>query len=350
MMNSIKILILLLFPVAAFAQVKFDTAGFAQLQAKAKAETYTDKPLGGVLTGQFIAAKFQLDKTAKDSANIRSHYADADFISKTYSVTAYPTFLFFNPEGKLVHRACGYLDAADFIELAKDATDPHRQYYTLLENYRAGRLQPGDKPYLAMAAGGNGNEALATEVAESYMNDDLPKLKIYTPGILRFLAAFSSSSQSRGFRYFLNNAETADSVMQQAHYAEDITDRMITKENIDDYSQISWPACRDSITKKYNATIADRVITRAQLYRDYGKDWPAFCSALIHYTDTYEDRKDLNLLDKNARMILENSNDKDCLQAVLRWSRQTLVAEPANAAYRSTYTLIQQKLAIKHEN
>ena len=55
-------------------------------------------------------------------------------------VIAYPTFLIFNQNGELVHRIVGASQTGDeFIAKAKEALDPSKQYYPMLQKYKAGR-------------------------------------------------------------------------------------------------------------------------------------------------------------------------------------------------------------------
>jgi hypothetical protein len=74
--------------------------------------------------------------------------------------------------------------------------------------------------------------------------------------------------------------------------------------------QPDWDSLRKVITGKYNATEADRAITKAKIYASYGRDWPTFTAAIVHYTDAYEDKDDLVLMNKNANFILQQSNSK----------------------------------------
>lgn len=51
----------------------------------------------------------------------------------------------------------------------------------------------------------------------------------------------------------------------------------------------------------------DRNITKAKIYYFYRRDWAQFSTTPVQYTDKYEFRDSLVLMNKNAKMILENS-------------------------------------------
>ena len=60
-----------------------------------------------------------------------------DFATK-YDVQAYPTFLYFNSEGKLVHRIVGAHNIENFITYGENAINPKTQFYTLEKRFENG--------------------------------------------------------------------------------------------------------------------------------------------------------------------------------------------------------------------
>lgn len=108
-----------------------------------------------------------------------------------------------------------------------------------------------------------------------------------------------------------------------------------------------WKALTQTITAKYDATTADRTVTKAKIYFSYYKDWPAFCAAIVNYTDKYELASDYKLLDKNANMILKNSSDAAQLKAAQHWAKLAMDGDSSNPAYKVTYQALSDKLAGK---
>ncbi|MBS1524855.1 MAG: hypothetical protein JST19_04345 [Bacteroidetes bacterium] len=105
-----------------------------------------------------------------------------------------------------------------------------------------------------------------------------------------------------------------------------------------------WKALTQTITQKYDATTADRTITKAKIYYYYNKDWPAFCDAIVHYTDNFELANDYPLLNKNAGMILKNSNDAAQLKEAQKWAKAALDSDPNNEQYKTTYQALSAKI------
>ena len=108
-----------------------------------------------------------------------------------------------------------------------------------------------------------------------------------------------------------------------------------------------WTALTETITKKYDATTADRTITKGKIFFYYYKDWPTFCANIVHYTNSYELANDYKLLNGNAGMILKNSSDPTQLKEAQKWAKLAMDGDKSNAAYPTTYQAITDKLSGK---
>lgn len=93
-------------------------------------DVFTDEEVGRFYNEAFINVKMDMEK------------GEGITLSETYEVMAYPTLLFINGDGELVHKSVGGLDALNFIKLGIDALDPEKQFYTLKKAGNAGALSP----------------------------------------------------------------------------------------------------------------------------------------------------------------------------------------------------------------
>jgi hypothetical protein len=93
----------------------------------------------------------------------------------------------------------------------------------------------------------------------------------------------------------------------------------------------------------FDATYSDRTITSAKIYYYYGKDWPLFSIVLVRYTDTYEDKENLKLMNKNEMMILQYGTNPAELKAATAWVKHAVDKEPSNTAYQETYSALAAK-------
>src|SRR5262249_35909463 len=77
---------------------------------------------GEYLNAHFINVHVQMDQTPGDGQEIRDWYDDAKELAKKYEIGAYPTYLFFSPDGRLVHKATGSMrNDTELVKLASAA-------------------------------------------------------------------------------------------------------------------------------------------------------------------------------------------------------------------------------------
>lgn len=240
-MKKITTLLLCLAPFLLRAQdqgIKFEASlSWKEIEAKAKAENkyifvdcyaswcgpckwmtaniYPQKEVGDYFNAHFVNVAVQMDKTAKDADDIKSFYADAEMLSKTYQVGEYPTYLFFTPDGEIVHRfAATTPNGSEFIEKGKEAFDPEKQFYTLLNRCEEHKT---DSAYLRMAwitAMKQGNKEM-TEIIAGYYIKTLKFLFVKDninsmSGLLQFLG---QDHFPFGYSFFINNAQKIDSII-----------------------------------------------------------------------------------------------------------------------------------------
>jgi len=108
-----------------------------------------------------------------------------------------------------------------------------------------------------------------------------------------------------------------------------------------------WDALARDVKAKYGDSYVDRAVTKARIYYYYGKDWPVFSKALVHFTEVYEDKDNLKLMNKNAKMVLQYSQDPNDWKAAVTWMKRAMDKEPGNAAYKETYDALTTKVKEK---
>jgi thioredoxin-related protein len=82
-------------------------------------ETYTNQAVADFYNANFINVKYDMEK------------GEGAMLADRYYVSAYPNLIFINPDGVMLHKGVGFLDADDFLALAKTAKDPETQFFTL---------------------------------------------------------------------------------------------------------------------------------------------------------------------------------------------------------------------------
>jgi hypothetical protein len=109
--------------------------------------------------------------------------------------------------------------------------------------------------------------------------------------------------------------------------------------------QPDWKILRTSIVAQYGDGDADRTITKARLIYYYGKDWAQFSTNLVQYTQKYEYKDSLSLMNMNAKMILDKSTNPADWKAALSWVKYASDRNPSNEEYKATYDALNAKVA-----
>jgi hypothetical protein len=91
---------------------------------------FPQKTVGDYYNSHFINAKIDMEK------------GEGIEIAKKYNVKAFPTYLFVDGNGELVHRTLGYVEENDFIQFAKDAGDPSKRLTALKQKFEDGEKDP----------------------------------------------------------------------------------------------------------------------------------------------------------------------------------------------------------------
>jgi thioredoxin-related protein len=242
-------------------------------------EVYTLDSVGNFLNDGFISVKLQMDQSKNDDAAVRSWYKTASSFAKEYSLNAYPTMLFFTPSGEVATKEVGYKDPNSFIQAARNATDPTKQYYVLLKNYKKGKLDDAAKRSLIGTAKQLGDTVNYHSLRKSYFAflHALPKEKLYTKENIEFIASVISRRSHVVFDMFYPDGTAVDEVMGKNGYARKVVDDVIMKEKaasilnaaIDSKIEPDWSSLYYSIAKDYAGDYADRNRMEAKIFWYY---------------------------------------------------------------------------------
>lgn len=217
---------------------------------------FTQAEVGKYFNEHFINVSAQMDRTGKDPEEIRNWYNDAKAIAATYHVEEYPTYLFFSPNGEIVHRASGATNnGTEFIGIAKAALNPDEQCYTLI---RKCKEYGGDSAFLrrALDAAANiGDYENIVTIGNNYiecLKNPLSKENIAVIDKYKLI----KSSHDKCFKLFEQNATSIDSLMEDKAFAEWALSEAIYREKIDPlYSHVpcvlNWRVIASELHQNY---------------------------------------------------------------------------------------------------
>lgn len=301
------------------------------------ASVFSQTKVGDFFNSKFVNTKIQMDKTDKDSEEVKAWYEEAERFGKDYKIAAYPTFLIFNPQGELVHRMVGGGDADEFIERSKDALKPETQYYALLKAFNENPTDLSLAHRMVRAANTAYDEATVTQAEDIIISHTKPEN--LTKECAAYLVANTRTSRSKAFELLRDNPEKIDALLEKNGAANRVLATVAINEvlgtKIDFNTEPDWEALKTEISGKYANINFDPIfkLMKAQYYVQ-SRNW----SSLTNIVDSYLTSEDLNSnqLNSYAWEIFENSTDAACLEAALKWSKRA-VEQDVKSAYLDTY-------------
>lgn len=121
------------------------------------ANVFPDEKVAAFYNENFINLKIDMEK------------GEGLAFADNYGIRAYPTLMFINGDGEMVHKGIGSRDVEKFISLGMAATDPDQQVGSLSAKYHDGNRQPEFLMSYAKAMSDAGMDG-AAEVAEEYLS------------------------------------------------------------------------------------------------------------------------------------------------------------------------------------
>jgi thiol-disulfide isomerase/thioredoxin len=276
------------------------------------AKVFPRPEVGAVYNERFINAKIDMEK------------GEGPALATRYNVNAYPTYLFVDGNGDIVHKGLGQIPVPEFLKLAEAAFGDNN-LGALNKRYDAGeRSAEFMQTYAGILTDVNEAEKAAT-VADEY----LASLDNWNdPAVLSLLIANPGELGGKRMKYLLDNSETAMEsvgesnfmmVVQQAFFST-TAKRVETR---------SFPEIED-MTETYNAFAGD---FKDRLTKHYTMikaermgDTDAYLPAAIAYFSAYgsDNATELN---SAAWSVFESSEDPAQLKEALKWAKQSVAIE-----------------------
>lgn len=268
-------------------------------------EIFTQQKVGDFFNKNFLNVKVQIDRTKKDTEEIKKWYNDAKSIENTYKINSYPTYLFLNPNGNLVHEIIGGSEnAEEFIEKASAALNPETQYCNLKQEFINGNR---DTTFLKLiiATSTSCNDILNTRIyIKSYLKT---QKNLFTNQNIQFIATSLESNKDIGYEVILNYPKEVISVIGEKYrnyilntiaFDEDILPllRINGKKEISssgmmaNYTgeinkKVDWAAMQLMLNSKYKDRSERLIFDAKTAYYQWTDNLISLNKALIEYTN-----------------------------------------------------------------
>jgi len=206
--------------------------------------------------------------------------------AKKYEVKLYPSYLYFNSSGELVHRSVGSKPVDKFIEDGKNALNPEMSLMMMSEKYNKGERSETFLYQYAFALSNAYQDKLKiAEVTNAYLDtqkdEDLTSEKNW--GVINELL---NDINSHAFKYLEDN--------------------------------------KDKFTAKYGEDNVNQKILGTKMdYYKYMKNWDQYAKASTEYVNKYA-MDNSQMLNSFAWDFYENISDKSMLINAEKWAKQSM--------------------------
>ncbi len=330
-----KNLLIALLLLATFAQlgvaqegIQFEEGNWKKILAKAQAKdqlifvdayatwcgpckmmaknVFTQQAVGDYYNSNFVNAKIDMEK------------GEGVGLARKYNVRAYPTLLFINADGQLVHRGVGYKDAEAFIQLGKEAQDPSKQIGALQRKFENGERDPAFLKNYALAAA-NAMAPNANEIASAYLSTQ----KDWT-GETEMQLVFQAADDPADpyFQEIIKHREAYEA-MYNEQYVSGKLQRVIALSLDEEESEAAMMQKAESLFTKAYPDNPGPVYANFRM-RYYQANRPElYPQAAVDYLKEYpsEDANELNAI---AWSFYEDVDDEAMLKEAVKWAESSV--------------------------
>ncbi|MEL6593889.1 MAG: thioredoxin fold domain-containing protein [Bacteroidota bacterium] len=294
---------------------------------------FTDEKVGKFFNQNFVNYKFDMEK------------GEGPAFARKYFVNAYPTLLFINHKGELIHRVEGYRPPKQFMNEGNKALDPARNQSLLQLEFEEGTASPEQMYSYALNLKAAGEDY--SEAAAKYFATQSPK-QLRSAVNWEAIRELSSDMNGPEFRYLLKKQKK----FAKKHGARAVRNKItevLKKETI------AAALLKDKARYLEAINIADKSIkddgqTASFLkvvYAEARKDWADYAYKAIYHFDTFSITEP-EALDQAVRNFTQYIADPEQLQHAVDWARRSVVLQ--NASYNNeSYARLLLKLGQKDQ-
>ncbi|WP_020570170.1 thioredoxin family protein [Neolewinella persica] len=280
------------------------------------AKVFPLEEVGKVYNERFINAKFDMEK------------GEGPGLARRYGVAAYPTYLFVDGNGDIVHKGIGYIQQEEFLALA-DAATGENSLGAMNKRYESGERDAGFILTYTEVLTSLMEDGKARKLAGEYldMQEDLS-----APGMMELLLLNPGEAGSKRMTFLLENADDAIKASSAGTFMMTIQRSLVTNYMKEKGAQ-QLPAADEMapIYKAHGGAIAQRLTDHYNmLYAEQTRDNEAYVPAAVKYYNAYgsDNAMELNSV---AWTVFETSDDPEQLKAALGWAKKSVEMEPGYA-------------------
>jgi hypothetical protein len=326
-------------------------------------QVYSNKDVVDFMASEYISVHANLDSVSVAIRAARNYPFDESAFRKKYKIGAIPAYLFFSPDGQLVHRDENIKTFTEFLSLANQALNADDQYYTVIRNYAAGFKDYSLLGPVILHANTLKDHDTANKLAVDYKANYLNHLSDSELCRIKYFNFFSRylKMETTSGRFFLLCLKHPDMVDKETYkgYGEKVVCYFINKEEIEDkiwldkklVNKPDWNKLQETIASKYGFQYMQKVIPSAKLtYYKRTKDWTSYAKEVDVELRANPPKPGEGLdsdawkLNGYAWDVFLSCDNKSVLEKALTWSNWSMQLEYGNIQYLDTKANLLYKL------
>jgi thiol-disulfide isomerase/thioredoxin len=273
------------------------------------AKVFPDEQVGQVYNERFINAKIDMEK------------GEGPGLARRYTVSAYPTYLFIDGDGELVHRGLGYIPKPALLQLA-DVAISDRSIGALGKRYAAGDRDPVFVKTYAEVLTSSNEGARADAVVSDYLDT---QSDWSTPDNLNLILSSPGQLGDKRMLYLIEHATEIEAKTGRGSVANSVQRTIINSyHNANRKRSLVSPEEIAPYYAQHAGALEDRLVSQyALIYYERQNDMEAYLPAALDYYTTYpsDDYAELNSL---AWTFFEHAEDPDYLQQAIEWAQRSV--------------------------
>lgn len=208
-------------------------------------DVFPDKRVGDFYNEKFICLQIDMEK------------GEGLEIAKKYEIKAYPTLLFLDANGEIMHRDMGSRDVANFIKLGETALNPEKNSASIIKKIKNGEVTAATVTYTLENA--SRNVKLSIEWLDKLFGDK-PETEWSSDELWPVLEKFAPLKSKYG-EYVINNKELLSKVGKTR--VEYCVERMVSNFYNMEYNELGYSKIGvEQYLENYNSPLVNKVYMR----------------------------------------------------------------------------------------
>ncbi|MEZ4933926.1 MAG: thioredoxin family protein [Saprospiraceae bacterium] len=272
-------------------------------------DVFSQKEAGDYYNAKFVNAKVDMEK------------GEGIGLARDFGVMAYPTLIFVNSSGEVVHRAVGYHNTDQLLELGEAALDPSRNMGSIATKYEAGDRSPELLYNLAFAKL-DAMDGTYEEVAEEYLKT---QSDWNTKENREFIYRMVNSLDSDMAKHIVDHKKDYEEHLGERAVAGKINE-LVQNQVAKAQSEADLKSIETLYSKMYPAKGEEMAGRLKMGYYAQKEDWSGFAKA----TDAFYKKhpaQSWDELNEYAWIFYEEVQNKKLLKSAVNWAKKSVAME-----------------------